>query len=79
MEGNEKGLIEMVPNPYNVVLDDETYKGEIKIGLKFIPNVSIPIPQGSKTLVRFSFIIQCIDPTKDDIGFYFLKKYIPCT
>lgn len=31
----------MTPKPYNVVLDDESFKGEIKIGLKFIPNVSI--------------------------------------
>ncbi|XP_071741919.1 elicitor-responsive protein 3-like [Rutidosis leptorrhynchoides] len=41
MEGNEKGLIELTPKPYNVVLDDETYKGEIKVGLKFIPNTDI--------------------------------------
>nr|XP_043620297.1 elicitor-responsive protein 3 [Erigeron canadensis] len=41
MEGNEKGLIELTPKPYNVVLDDETYKGEIRIGLKFIPNTFI--------------------------------------
>ncbi|KAK9076407.1 hypothetical protein SSX86_004741 [Deinandra increscens subsp. villosa] len=40
-EGNEKGIIEVSPKPYNVVLDDETYRGQIKIGLKFIPNVFI--------------------------------------
>ncbi|MFS7942739.1 putative C2 domain-containing protein [Helianthus anomalus] len=41
VEGNEKGLVELTPKAYNVVLDDETYKGEIKIGLKFIPNAVI--------------------------------------
>ncbi|KAL4562698.1 hypothetical protein LXL04_026728 [Taraxacum kok-saghyz] len=40
-EGNERGVIELTPKPYNVVLDDETYKGEVKIGLKFIPNAII--------------------------------------
>jgi hypothetical protein len=30
----------MMPAPYNVLLEDDTYKGEIKIGLKFIANVS---------------------------------------
>ncbi|GKB43029.1 elicitor-responsive protein 3 [Tanacetum coccineum] len=40
-EGNEKGFIEVTPKPYNVVLDDESFKGEIKIGLKFIPNTFI--------------------------------------
>ena len=39
MEGYNKGFLEIRPTPYNVVLEDDTYKGEIKIGLKFIPNV----------------------------------------
>ena len=30
----------MMPAPYNVVLEDDTYKGEIKIGLRFTANVS---------------------------------------
>ncbi|XP_057498325.1 elicitor-responsive protein 3 isoform X2 [Actinidia eriantha] len=38
MEGYNKGFLEIRPTPYNVVLKDDTYKGEIKIGLKFIPN-----------------------------------------
>ncbi|KAK3011253.1 hypothetical protein RJ639_010604 [Escallonia herrerae] len=41
MEGNDKGFIELRPAPYNVVLEDDTYKGQIKIGLKFMSNVSI--------------------------------------
>ncbi|XP_010523018.1 PREDICTED: elicitor-responsive protein 3 [Tarenaya hassleriana] len=34
-EGSDRGYIEVMPAPYNVVLDDATYKGEIKIGFKF--------------------------------------------
>lgn len=30
----------MKPAPYNVVLEDGRYKGELKLGLKFLPNVS---------------------------------------
>ncbi|KAJ8441519.1 hypothetical protein Cgig2_026320 [Carnegiea gigantea] len=37
-EGNDKGHIELHPSSYNVVLEDTTYKGEIKIGLKFKVN-----------------------------------------
>lgn len=40
MEGNYKGLIELKPAPFNVVLEDDTYKGQIMVGLKLIPNVS---------------------------------------
>ncbi|PIA49397.1 hypothetical protein AQUCO_01300306v1 [Aquilegia coerulea] len=40
-EGNEKGCIELKPTPYNVVLEDDTYKGEIKVGLKFVSNVEM--------------------------------------
>ncbi|XP_044491820.1 transcription factor GLABRA 3-like [Mangifera indica] len=35
-EGNDKGLIEVNPAPHNVVLEDDTYKGQIKVGFKFI-------------------------------------------
>lgn len=38
MEGNDRGVIELTPTPYNVVLEDDSYKGEIKIGLKFFTN-----------------------------------------
>lgn len=37
-EGNDNGFLEVRPTPYNVVLEDDTYQGEIKIGLKFFPN-----------------------------------------
>lgn len=37
-EGNDRGLIELSPSLYNVVLEDTTYKGQIKIGLKFKVN-----------------------------------------
>ncbi|KAI3444545.1 hypothetical protein Pfo_001210 [Paulownia fortunei] len=39
VEGNHKGLTELNPAPFNVVLEDDTYKGQITIGLKFIPNI----------------------------------------
>ncbi|KAI3873419.1 hypothetical protein MKW98_008071 [Papaver atlanticum] len=34
-EGTDKGFIELKPARYKVVLEDDRYKGEIKIGLKF--------------------------------------------
>ncbi|MED6169387.1 hypothetical protein PIB30_020863 [Stylosanthes scabra] len=37
-EGSKEGQIEIKPAPYNVVLEDDTYKGQIKIGLKFFAN-----------------------------------------
>lgn len=37
---NDKELIEVKPAPYNVLLEDDTYKGQIVIGFKFIVNVS---------------------------------------
>ncbi|KAK1289058.1 hypothetical protein QJS10_CPB18g01576 [Acorus calamus] len=40
-EGGQKGCVELKPAPYNVVLADGTYAGEIKIGLKFIANVEL--------------------------------------
>ncbi|XP_052480779.1 elicitor-responsive protein 3 isoform X2 [Gossypium raimondii] len=36
IEGTDKGFIVVRPAPYNVVLEDDTYKGQIKIGFKFI-------------------------------------------
>ncbi|XP_027905966.1 elicitor-responsive protein 3-like [Vigna unguiculata] len=36
LEGSDQGYIEIQPAPYNVVLQDHTYKGQIKIGFKFI-------------------------------------------
>ncbi|KAG9139529.1 hypothetical protein Leryth_019254, partial [Lithospermum erythrorhizon] len=43
MDANENDLIELQPSPYNVVLEDDTYKGKINIGLRFIPNVLIMV------------------------------------
>ncbi|RQO99907.1 hypothetical protein POPTR_014G084100v4 [Populus trichocarpa] len=40
-EGINRGILEMMPAPYNVLLEDDTYKGEIKIGLKFIANTEV--------------------------------------
>lgn len=41
MEGYERGSIEVKPVPYNVVLEDDTYKGQIKVGFKFTVNLSV--------------------------------------
>ncbi|KAL5572855.1 hypothetical protein UlMin_022452 [Ulmus minor] len=38
-EGSDSGFIVVKPAPYNVVLEDDTYKGELKIGFKFIVKV----------------------------------------
>lgn len=35
-EGELKGQLYVKPTPYNVVLEDDTYKGQISIGLKYI-------------------------------------------
>ncbi|GAB2252048.1 hypothetical protein Droror1_Dr00004895 [Drosera rotundifolia] len=35
-EAKDTGFIEIQPASYNVVIEDDTFKGEIKIGLKFI-------------------------------------------
>ncbi|KAK7274445.1 hypothetical protein RIF29_15533 [Crotalaria pallida] len=37
-EGTDQGYIEIRPAAYNVVLEDDSYKGQIKIGFKFIAN-----------------------------------------
>ncbi|XP_021611894.1 elicitor-responsive protein 3 isoform X2 [Manihot esculenta] len=41
-DGIDEGILEVKPVPYNVVLEDDTYKGEIKVGLKFITNKEMP-------------------------------------
>ncbi|EXC06811.1 hypothetical protein L484_017277 [Morus notabilis] len=40
-EGCDRGFLEVKPAPYNVVLEDDTYKGQIKIGFKFIASKDI--------------------------------------
>ncbi|ESQ37698.1 hypothetical protein EUTSA_v10029141mg [Eutrema salsugineum] len=35
-EGRDRGYMEVKPAPYNVVLEDDTFKGELKLGLRFI-------------------------------------------
>ncbi|XP_057451988.1 elicitor-responsive protein 3-like [Lotus japonicus] len=37
-EGTDQGCIEIKPAAYSVVLEDNTYRGQIKIGFKFIAN-----------------------------------------
>ncbi|XP_072147517.1 elicitor-responsive protein 1-like [Setaria viridis] len=40
-EGSEREFLQMKPAPYNVVLEDGTYKGVLKLGIKFISSVSL--------------------------------------
>ncbi|CAL9045529.1 unnamed protein product [Musa banksii] len=42
-EGSQKGCLELKPAPYNVVLEDGTYKGEVKVGLKLISDVEMDL------------------------------------
>ncbi|CAH8287632.1 unnamed protein product [Eruca vesicaria subsp. sativa] len=34
-EGRDRGYVEVKPAPYNVVLDDDTFKGVLKLGFRF--------------------------------------------
>ncbi|XP_057780525.1 elicitor-responsive protein 3 [Salvia miltiorrhiza] len=43
VEGNYRGLTEILPAPFNVVLEDDTYKGEMTVGLKFTPNMVVNV------------------------------------
>jgi hypothetical protein len=38
-EGSERNFLQTTPAPYNIVLEDGTYKGVVKLGIKFISNV----------------------------------------
>ncbi|GJM86381.1 hypothetical protein PR202_ga02235 [Eleusine coracana subsp. coracana] len=40
-EGIERDFLQMKPAPYNIVLEDGTYKGVLKLGIKFISNVNL--------------------------------------
>ncbi|CAN4099512.1 unnamed protein product [Withania somnifera] len=46
MEGNTEKFIEVIPVAYNVVLEDDTYKGEIKVGIRFTPSNKIVQTEG---------------------------------
>ncbi|CAA6673355.1 unnamed protein product [Spirodela intermedia] len=35
-QGSRRGCVDLQPAPYNLVLPDGTYEGQIRIGLKFI-------------------------------------------
>ncbi|KAJ1280318.1 hypothetical protein BS78_04G222700 [Paspalum vaginatum] len=48
-EGSEREFLQMKPAPYNVVLEDGTYKGVLKLGIKFISSVR---PEQSRDCVR---------------------------
>ncbi|CAA7410586.1 unnamed protein product [Spirodela intermedia] len=43
-EGSRRGCVDLQPAPYNLVLPDGTYEGQIRIGLKFIAEVQPTTP-----------------------------------
>ncbi|CAK9319066.1 unnamed protein product [Citrullus colocynthis] len=49
-EGYERGFIEVGPAPYNVVLEDDTYKGEIKVGFKFFTKEEITLMEARELI-----------------------------
>ncbi|XP_022147494.1 uncharacterized protein LOC111016401 isoform X3 [Momordica charantia] len=49
-EGYERGFIEVRPAPYNVVLEDDRYKGEIKIGFKFFPKEEMVVMEARECI-----------------------------
>jgi hypothetical protein len=53
-EGSELEFLQMKPAPYNVVLEDGTYKGVLKLGLKFISSVSTRT-HAPDEYIRFTF------------------------
>nr|CAB3447455.1 unnamed protein product [Digitaria exilis] len=52
-EGSDRELLQMKPAPYNVVLEDGTYKGVLKLGIKFISSVRMA-PSSTDNRVRWS-------------------------
>ncbi|XP_039137035.1 16 kDa phloem protein 1 [Dioscorea cayenensis subsp. rotundata] len=51
-EGEKKGHMELKPAPYNVVLKDGSYEGELKLGFKFISNVDAEFLDDEKNFRR---------------------------
>ncbi|CAN6252652.1 unnamed protein product [Urochloa humidicola] len=51
-EGSEREFLQMKPAPYNVVLEDGTYKGVLKLGIKFISSASLAL--STEQCVRWS-------------------------
>ena len=56
VEGKVKGIIEVKPAPYNVVLDDDTFKGQISIGLKYSANAANVSNTCMHSLVLYIYI-----------------------
>ena len=53
-EGSELEFLQMKPAAYNIVLEDGTYKGVHKLGLKFVSSVSTNA-HDEYTRLTFSF------------------------
>nr|CAB3450598.1 unnamed protein product [Digitaria exilis] len=52
-EGSDREFLQMKPVPYNVVLEDGTYKGVLKLGIKFVSSVRMA-PSSTDNRVRWS-------------------------
>lgn len=59
VEGNYSGLTEIHPAPFNVVLEDDTYKGQMNVGLKWIPN-SVVHTEGKQCVPKGSVLGESI-------------------
>ncbi|KAF8768690.1 hypothetical protein HU200_007244 [Digitaria exilis] len=58
-EGSDREFLQMKPVPYNVVLEDGTYKGVLKLGIKFVSSVSARVTSHDLTLRRSDEHIRC--------------------
>jgi hypothetical protein len=57
-EGSEREFLQMKPAPYNIVLEDGTYRGELKLGLKFITNVKETKPANTPIIYGYTLPLQ---------------------
>ncbi|PKA55017.1 Elicitor-responsive protein 1 [Apostasia shenzhenica] len=69
-----RGSLELKPAPYNIVLEDQTFKGEIKVGLKFIDSfMHVSISKSNRILLYFisvvGWILRSTVKISDDIIF----------
>uniref|UniRef100_K3YXT5 C2 domain-containing protein n=1 Tax=Setaria italica TaxID=4555 RepID=K3YXT5_SETIT len=58
-EGSEREFLQMKPAPYNVVLEDGTYKGVLKLGIKFISSVSTRTPSDPMETLHLTEHVLC--------------------
>ncbi|OWM64243.1 hypothetical protein CDL15_Pgr018815 [Punica granatum] len=52
-EGLDTGSIEVGPSPYNVVLEDDSYKGQIVIGFKFTIQEEVHVQERKQDVAEY--------------------------